>query len=119
MTMQAAIHGRLGQDPQQRQTKSDTTMATCSMVVDVTPYSSTERLSQWFGIVAFGKAAEALLRCKKGDMASVSGRVALNVWTGKDGQAHEQLQITADSVIGGRTVRPGGGRKTKAAYSPA
>lgn len=105
MSAQIAIHGRLGSDPVERTSNSGTTWATASIAVSLS--NDDEGGTVWFGIVAFGKVAEALCRQSKGDMVSASGRLQLNRWTDKENQQREQLQVVADTIISARTVRPG------------
>lgn len=114
--MQAAIYGRLGQDPRQIDTRSGKAMAVASVAVDVA--DSRERESSenpeplWVGIVAFGGQADRLLRQSKGDTVSVSGRVQRNRWRDRDGNDREQLQVVADVIISAKTVRPSGKKKS-------
>ncbi len=69
----------------------------------------------FFGLVAFGELAESLALHVKGDMMGAFGRVKINRYTNREGEAREELQIMADGLVSARTVRPGGGRKNKAA----
>lgn len=108
MTMQAAAYGRIGQDPRSISTKSGKTMATASIAVTVGDHDDPPL---WLGVVAFGNAADDLLRQGKGDLISVSGRVQRNSWTSPSGEKREQLQIVADSIVSSRTVRPSGGKR--------
>ena len=110
MSFQAAIHGRLGQDPREITTKTGTTMAVASIAVTVDTRNE-EQETEWFGLVAFGKVAEDLLRHKRGDMLSAAGRVQINTWATDGGEQRRQFQIVADSLVSARTVRPGGGRR--------
>lgn len=112
MSFQAAIHGRVGQDPREIPTKTGTTMAVASIAVSVDTRGE-EQETEWLSVLAFGKVAEALLRHKRGDMLSAAGRVQLNTWATDGGEQRRQFQIVVDSVISARTVRPGGGRKVK------
>ena len=109
MTAQIAAYGRLGADPVIRQSQSGNEWATANIAVNLA--SDDESPPQWFGLVAFGRSAEALCRHLKGDLLSVSGRLQINRWHGQDGAEREQLQIVADAVISAKSVRPGGGRK--------
>ena len=74
--------------------------------------------SAFFGLVAFGELAESLARHLKGDMVGAFGRVKINRFTNRDGEAREELSIMADGLVSARTVRPGGGRKKKAVAAP-
>ncbi|MGX5108542.1 single-stranded DNA-binding protein [Enterobacter cloacae] len=62
----------------------------------------------WLGVTAFGKQADALVRHQKGDLISVSGVLQVNQWTGQDGATQSGYALVADSVIGAKSVRPGG-----------
>ena len=68
--------------------------------------------------MAFGELAESLARHLKGDMVGAFGRVKINRFTNRDGEAREELSIMADSLVSARTVRPGGGRKKQATAAP-
>lgn len=109
MSAQAAIYGRLGQDPQQRTAQSGTTWATATLAVNLA--EGDDAPPTWFGIRAFGKVAEVLCKHAKGDLVSVSGRLQLSRWRDNAGQDREQLQIVADVVISAKSVRQGGGRR--------
>jgi single-strand DNA-binding protein len=108
--MQIAAHGRLGQDPKEITTKTGTKMAVATIAVTLDTRGEDQE-TEWFGLVAFGKLAESLLRHKRGDMLSASGRVQINTWTTDGGEQRRQFQIVADSVVSARTVRPGGGKR--------
>ena len=69
----------------------------------------------YFGLVAFGELAESLARHLKGDMVGAFGRIKINRYTNRDGEAQEEMQIMVDGLVSARTVRPGGGRKRKPA----
>lgn len=109
MTAQAAIYGRLGNDPVKRQSQGGKDWATASIAVQLA--DDEDGQPTWFGIVCFGKTADVLCRHAKGDLVSVSGRLKLNRWRDQAGADREQLQIMADVVISAKSVRPGGGRR--------
>lgn len=114
MSFQAAVHGRLGQEPKEIVTKTGTAMAVASIAVTVDSRGEEqEQETEWLGLVAFGTMAESLLKHKRGDMVSAGGRVQINTWTTGNGEQRRQFQIVADSLVSARTVRPGGGRKAK------
>lgn len=117
MTMQAAIHGRLGKDPQPIATKTGTPMASASVAVDVSARDQEAVL--WVRITAFGRTAEDLLRHQKGDMVSAAGRLELQRWTSNDGTQREQWQMVADALVSARTVRPRGGKPRTESRGPA
>lgn len=105
MNAQMALWGRLGAQPRQLDTQSGTLMAIGSVAVDVGDAEAPE----WFGIVAFGRQAEDLLRHGKGEAVSVSGRVQRRTWNSGE-EERTQLQVVADSLVSSRSVRPGGRR---------
>ena len=116
--MQAALHGRLGRDPQPRATASGNPMTVASLAVDVTPRDAETEEVLWVSLVTFGRLAEQLARHKKGEMLSAAGRLVLNRWTGNDGQERTTWEMVADSLVSARTVRPGGGRKKTKSPQP-
>jgi len=104
--MQASLHGRLGRDPTNINTKSGTAMTTAPVAVTL------DNETLWVRVIGFAKVADALARHVKGEMISASGRVQLSKWTDQTtGQTRENLELIADTVISARTVRPSGGRK--------
>ena len=115
--MQAAVHGRLGRDPETRTTRNGKEMAFASIAVDVTPFGADQEETLWMNVTAFGKSAEFLSRHQKGDLVSLSGKVSMNRWTAANGAEREQLQIVVDSLVSARSVRPGG-RKPKGNEGP-
>lgn len=108
---QIAAWGRLGQDPKAIDTSSGKPMTVASLAVDTSSGDREDTL--WLGIVAFSANADALAKHAKGDCVSVAGRLQRRVWTDRDGKERQDLQVVADTLISARTVRPGGGRKTR------
>lgn len=106
--MHLSVYGRIGQEPREIQTKTGTAMAVSTLAVDLEDRQG-ERHTQWVGIVTFGRVAETLLKHSKGELVSACGRAQFNSYTDGAGQVREQLQVIADSLIGPRSVRPGGG----------
>ena len=102
-----AIYGRLGGEPKTINTASGKLMVTGSLAVTISGRDS--EVTEWFGIVAFGKTAEILQRHRKGELLSTSGRLQVNTWTTAEGEERRQLQVIADSIVSARSVRPGGG----------
>lgn len=114
MTAQIAAYGRLGTDPEERQSQAGKTWASTSLACQITDNGDQGEDGmppQWFRVVAFGRVAETLARHSKGDLVSVSGRLTMNRWRDREGNDREQLQIVADTVVSARSVRPGGHRK--------
>lgn len=112
MTMVASIHGRIGQDPVERTTKSGTAMTTASVAVDVAGRDA-EPSTLWVSILAFGTVSETLLRASKGQMVSAMGRLTRGAYTGRDGIERESWTMLADSVLTAASARPTGGAKRK------
>lgn len=93
----ALITGTLARDPQARTTAKGGTMATSSLAVQ----ASSDSKPAYLGLLCFNDLAETLLQCVKGDAVSVRGRLELNRWTNAEGQAKEQWQLVADSLLAG------------------
>ncbi len=117
--LQAAIHGRLGRDPETRTTTTGKAMATCSVAVDVTANNAEADETVWIRLVAFGRLADQLARHKKGDLLSASGRLVLTRWTGRDSQERTGWEMVAGDLVSARTVRPGGGKCKARQENPA
>lgn len=95
-------YGRLGRDPEQRTTASGKPMVTASVVVNL---GRDADVSEWFSLVSFGAAGEALAMHVKGDMIAVSGTLTKSIWTGKDGAERSGFSILVDTVASARTVQ--------------
>jgi len=98
------LYGRLGRDPEQRITAAGKAMVTASMVVDL---GRDAEAPEWFSLVAFGTAGEALARHVKSDMVAVSGKLTKSAWTGRDGVERSGFSVLIDTVASAKTVRPG------------
>lgn len=112
MSAQISIYGRLGNAPTERTSQAGNIWATASLAADLGD-GRTEVPAQWFGVVAFGRQAEDLLRHDKGDLLAVSGRLQARVWTDDEGHQRTRLQVITDTIISARTVRPGGKRRAE------
>jgi single-strand DNA-binding protein len=115
MTASIAAYGRLGSDPRAVTTKSGKAMTVATLAVDI---GEADGPPLWLGVVAFGKLADDLLRHRKGDTLSLSGRLQVRHWTDSDGAQREQWQVVADALVSARTVRPGA-RKARPAGDDA
>ncbi len=104
----ALITRTLARDPQSCTTSRGSTMAMCSIAVN----ASSDGKPAYVGLLAFSDQADALLQCAKGDAVSVRGRLELNRWTNAEGQAKEQWQLVADSLLAGP------GKPTRAGSAP-
>jgi single-strand DNA-binding protein len=104
--IEAAMHGRLGSNPVERQTKSGKSMVTVSAAVSVGRPGETE-VTEWIGLIAFGKAAELLARQRKSDIVAAMGTLTKSTYTARDGTERTNWSLTVESLISARTVRPG------------
>ncbi|CAN8061411.1 unnamed protein product [Agarophyton chilense] len=94
-----ALVGRLGADPVFKITSSGAELCTFSMAVthDYDPNDSDEDRTSWFDIEAWGGLAKKASRAKKGIRVGVSGSLAVNFWTGRDGLSREDPFIRAST----------------------
>ena len=107
----ASIHGRLGGDPVERQTKTGKVMVTASLAVDAARDGSDEQPPIWIDLCSFGKTAEALLRHHKGDLVSAMGVLTRRAYTTRDGTRKEGWSLRVDALVSARSARPSGNRK--------
>ena len=111
MTAILSVYGRIGQQPKDIQTRTGTTMVTASVAVSLDVAREDELSTWWLSLLAFGKTAEQLQRCEKGDLVGVVGRLQLSRWTDQSGDTKEQHRLIVDQIVSARTVRPRGGRR--------
>jgi single-stranded DNA-binding protein len=52
----------------------------------------------WYSVVAFGELSDALSKLTKGDSLSVSGKMTLKLYTGKDGNTRIDASVVADQI---------------------
>lgn len=91
--------GNVGNPPKTGTTKNghnwcNLSIATQKKVKDV--YQTT-----WHRIVAWGKTAEYLGTCVKGDVVFVEGELQVNQWDDKDGKKQTQVQVLANQAMKG------------------
>jgi len=110
MSMVASIHGRIGRNPETRQTKNGNEMCSTSIAVDLTPGNAETPETLWVKVLAFGHLAAELGRCSKGEMVSAFGRVTQERWTAKDGAERTSWTLIADGLVTTRSARPAGGK---------
>src|SRR5262245_33552437 len=103
-SIECALVGRLGSDPERKVSKSGNTWARFSVAVGEGDET------QWVTICAFKDAAtKALDRLHKGDRCYVEGTIKLNKWPAQDGAERSGLQVScfkAEPIgqIGGRKL---------------
>jgi single-strand DNA-binding protein len=103
--IRAAVTGRLGGDPTPRKTAKGAGMATANVAVDVAREGA-EPATEWIGLVGFGAAADALLRCKKGDVITAVGPLTKATFTGRDGEARSNWSMRIDQLVSARDRPP-------------
>ena len=101
--IRAAIHGRIGADPVQRETRTGKSMCTASVAVNVAKVGE-EAATEWIGIVAFGAVGEALARHAKADPISVMGTLTRSTFKGRDGQERCSWSLLAEAVLSARPI---------------
>lgn len=100
--------GHLLKDPQERQTKTGGTFVTCMLVADDTVVN----------IAAFDEDLVALLlKLKKGDGLSVTGKASVATYTDRNGETKASVSITANRVLSGTVEAKA--RRTGARPGPA
>lgn len=73
----ATIMGRLGQDPEIKQSKSGNSFVKFSIATN--DGFGDNKKTNWHNCTAFGKLADVIAQyCKKGDMVAVSGSIDYN-----------------------------------------
>jgi len=93
-TNTATFSGHLGADPEEVQGNSRT-FTRGRLAVS----QGREKPTIWLDLVAFDKwSAEDLGKASKGDRVTVTGKLTLREWTGKDGQIRESLGITISNI---------------------
>ncbi len=110
--IRASLYGRVGADPVERETRNGKEMVTVSLAVNAGRPDVGEE-TQWFNLVAFGRAAKDMMRHAKGDLIACMGALTKNRYTAHDGQERESWSLNVESIVSARTVRPGGGRTSR------
>lgn len=94
--------GRLGQDPERKQTKGGKTLARFSLATDKNVRQedgSWETTAEWHQVNAWEKQAEQVLkRARKGDAVAVVGRLQYNKWEDPDGRKRRSSTVVAETV---------------------
>lgn len=94
--------GRTGRDAEVRHNSSGTKTVTISLATN-RPVKNRETdewddNTTWHYITAWGRAADTIEQCKKGDALHVQGRIDVRKWTDKEGTDRYAHQIIADSA---------------------
>lgn len=93
--------GRLGRDPEEIQTRTDTKMATFSLATNDyrrNAKGETVKTTQWHECVAFGNTAQRLIEfLQKGKEVALSGRINYREYEDKEGRKQRRAQIMVTS----------------------
>jgi single-strand DNA-binding protein len=94
--------GRLGKDPEEKQTRYKNTMAKFSLATtDIAKGEDgkKEERTSWHNIVAFNRQAETVCQfLKKGSQVFIEGKLVHRSWEGDDGQKKYSTEIHAHTV---------------------
>ena len=102
MKVRIAAFGRLGRDPDVRETRKGQPMAIASVAINVPHREDGEAGDDhtlWANCFAFGRTSDALGACVKGDAVSIAGELTHSSYVGRDGEKREGWSIMCDSVI--------------------
>lgn len=94
--------GRIGQDPEVRQTQQGTVIANISLATN--DGIGDNITTEWHKVVVFGKSAEAIQKyAKKGTQLFIEGRLRTNKWQDKNGNTQYATEVVASSFqfVGG------------------
>ena len=89
------LTGNLGSDPESRFSATGTLIVTASIAVH-SSYKQGEAWKErtdWFRLVAFGEAGEALGRFGKGERIQVTGRLQSSEYTDREGQRRTSVEV--------------------------
>jgi single-strand DNA-binding protein len=89
------LAGKGGNDPEARYTAAGTLIVTASIAVH-SSYKQGEEWKErtdWFRLVAFGEAGEALGRFGKGERIRVVGRLQSSEYTDREGQKRTSVEV--------------------------
>ncbi|MDD3419604.1 MAG: single-stranded DNA-binding protein [Candidatus Gastranaerophilales bacterium] len=97
MINSVVLVGRAGQDPEMRYFESGKVKTTFS--VAVSRWSKNGETTDWFNIELWDKNAEVAGQyVKKGSLVAIDGRLAIDKWTGQDGQNRERALVRANNL---------------------
>ena len=111
----AILIGRLGKDPELRQTQSQ--MAVCTLSVATSERrkdasGNWNEQTEWHNVVVFGKTAENCAQyLAKGRQVYVEGRIQTRKWQDKEGKDRYTTEIVGNGVGGGSSYSGGGASK--------
>lgn len=97
---QCTIIGNLTHEPEMKKTQNDVPVCTFTVAVNRRKRGENEQgEADFFRVTAWRKLGENCAQyLHKGKKVSVSGTISARAYTGKDGQAHASLELTAQDV---------------------
>lgn len=104
------LMGRLTRDPELKQTRSGTAVASFSLAVDrdFSDKSTGQRATDFIDIVAWRNTAEFVSKYfSKGRMAVVDGRLQIRSWEDNNGNKRRSAEVVAEHVYFGDSKRDG------------
>jgi single-strand DNA-binding protein len=91
--------GRLGQDPEERQTTGGTRVSNFSLATETFRGNNGDKMTEWHRIVLFGKTAEACNQyLKKGRLICVEGSLQTRSWEKPPGEKHYMTEVVGSRV---------------------
>lgn len=98
---QVVLVGNLTRDPEMRDTSGGIVIANIGLAVNSSYGKGDDKKDEvlFINVTAFGKTAEIVEKyLKKGSPMLVSGRLVLNEWEDRDGNARKEIKVTADRI---------------------
>ena len=97
MVNQVTLIGRLGKDPEIRNTPNGNTVGNFSLAT--TEFRNGEKSTSWHNIVVVGKNAENCGKyCRKGMLVYIDGKIQYSSWDDRDGNKRSKTEIFAMRV---------------------
>ena len=90
MISETVLIGFLGQDPELKVFDSGSQVAKVSLATTEVYMKGNEKIeeTEWHNLVAWGKLADILMKCKKGDRIYVKGRIKYRKWEHEGVERH-------------------------------
>jgi single-strand DNA-binding protein len=110
MVNKVILIGRLGRDPETRETNSGMTVA--ELRIATSRGRGDNEQTDWHTVVCFDKTAEIVAKyLSKGRQVYVEGRLQHDSWEDKDGNKKYKTSVVANSVqfLGSRSEAESGG----------
>lgn len=114
MFQQIVVIGRLGKDPETRSLPNGKAVTNFSIATSekwTSKSGEKQERTEWFNCSAFDRTAEiAAQYLKKGDVASVTGKMQTREWQDKEGNTRYSTDLRVDRL----TLLPNGKREAQA-----